>query len=124
MALDLADVYYHLGDYFRSADYYLRVHQEQYGKTKDKKVLLDNVILALQKKADYSYYEQLRMRGLLIKAVDEYAKVDPKSKNDPKLNFAALKAEFEQGFFRKCSISALSLCVNSKQALRQSMRGT
>lgn len=102
MAINLADVFYLLGDYLRSGEFYLRLYFNEFGKTKDSRVLLDNAIISLQKKTsgrEYTFYENVRMRGYLIKAIETYFQYDGRKKNDPKLSLALLKAEYEQGFF-------------------------
>ena len=99
LATNLADVYFLLGDYMRAGDYYLRVYAGTYGVSPDRKLLIENAVFCLQKKADYDFYENVRMRGLLIKAIEFYMKFSPVYRNDAKLGFASLKAEYEQGFF-------------------------
>ncbi len=102
MAINLADVYYLIGDYLHSGEYYLRIYFGEYGRTKDSRVLLENAILSLQKKSpgkEFTFYENVRMRGYLIKAIETYFQYDARKKNDPKLTLALYKAEYEQGFF-------------------------
>ncbi len=96
---NLADVYYALGDYFRSGDYYLRVFSGEFGQPRDKKLLIENAILCFEKKSNYGFFENLRLRGLLIDAISRYMSFDKKKQSDSKLAFAKLKAEYDQGFF-------------------------
>ncbi len=101
MGNNLGDVYYLKGDYLRSGEYYLRSFQGEFGPVPQaqKKPLIENAILALQKKADYSFYENLRKRGLLIASVNALMAFEPAKKNDASLHLINLKAEYEQGFF-------------------------
>jgi hypothetical protein len=101
MGNNLGDVYYLKGDYLRSGEYYLRSFRGEFGPVpqNQRKPLIENAILALQKKADYSFYENLRKRGLLIASVKAFMAFEPAKKNDPGLQLIALKAEYEQGFF-------------------------
>lgn len=99
MATNLADVYFRQGNFLKSGEYYLRTFQGDFGKSNEQRALLENAVLTLQKKADYSFYENLRIHGLLIKAINSYRAYDPKMAKDPTLNLALLKAEYEQGFF-------------------------
>jgi len=99
MATNLADVYFALNDFPKSGDYYLRTFQGEFGKAADKKLLVENAILCFQKKGEYSFYDNLRLRGLLIKAIESYLAFDKKMKTDPALNFLLVKSQYEQGFF-------------------------
>jgi tetratricopeptide (TPR) repeat protein len=98
LAIDLADVYYLLGDYLDSGDLYLRIYQGEFGKSPNKKALIENAILALQKDKSEIFYEKVRSKGLLIKAVSTYQASSKALKNDPKLELLRLKTEYEQGF--------------------------
>lgn len=101
MGANLGDVYFLLGEYPRSGEYYLRTFQGEFGKVPpaQKQPLIENAILSLQKKKkEYSFYEVLRNRGMLIKAVKSYMAFDPKKKNDPGTVFLLIKSEYEQGF--------------------------
>jgi len=55
------------------------------------------------KPAEYAYYEQLRAKGMMVKAISSYMALDPKKKADPALNFALAKIYFEQGYYDKAS---------------------
>jgi tetratricopeptide (TPR) repeat protein len=99
IAVNLADVYYNQRNFFQSGSYYLRVYSGEFGPPTQKVDLLQNAILSLQKPADYAYYEQLRAKGMMVKAVSSYMKLDPKKREDPALNFALSKSIFEQGYY-------------------------
>lgn len=98
LATDLADVYYLLGKYLESGDLYIRIFQGEFGKSTVKNALIENAILSLQKDKSEVFYEKVRSKGLLIKAVTVYQASSAKLKNDPKLTLLKLKTEFEQGF--------------------------
>jgi hypothetical protein len=110
MATNLGDVYFSLEAFPESGDYYLRTFLGEFGPvpTEEKKLLVENSILCLQKKGNYSFYENLRMRGLLIKAVESYIAFDKRLKKDPALNFLLVKSAYEQGFFPE----VLNRCFN------------
>ena len=100
MATNLADVYYLLKDNLDSGEYYLRTFQGEFGTATERKALIENAILCLQKDADsLSFYDRLRMKGLLIKSLGSYMAFDPRQKNDPKTNFSLAKANYDQSFF-------------------------
>jgi tetratricopeptide (TPR) repeat protein len=98
IASDLADVYYLQGDYYESGDYYLKIFLGNYGKSPERKAIIENAILALQKDNSQTFYEKVRAKGLLIKAIKSYQALNPALKNDPKLGLLLLKTEYEQGF--------------------------
>ncbi len=99
IATNLADVYFNQGNYLESASYYLRVFSGEFGPPPQKEILIQNAILALQKPSDYGFYEQLRSKGLLVKAIRAYQAFKPKKKNDPDLVFTLAKTYYEQGFY-------------------------
>jgi tetratricopeptide (TPR) repeat protein len=99
VATNLADVYYNQRNFFQSGSYYLRIFSGEFGEPKQKVDLIQNAILSLQKPADYTYYEQVRAKGMMVKAISSYMRLDPKKKNDPALNFALCKSYFEQGYY-------------------------
>lgn len=101
IASNLADVHYALQDFMRSGDYYLRTFLGEFGAVADgsKPLLIENAILCLQKPGKYSFYENMRLRGLLIKALSSYIAFDKNAKSDPKIHFQLIKTEYEQGFF-------------------------
>jgi tetratricopeptide (TPR) repeat protein len=99
IATNLADVYYNQRNFFQSGTYYLRIFSNEFGQPKQKVELIQNAILSLQKPADYTYFEQVRAKGMMVKAISSYMKLDPKKKDDPALNFALCKAYFEQGYY-------------------------
>ncbi len=100
VAIDFADVYYNERDYFDSASYYLRVYDGEFGRPISRATLLQNAILALQKPADYSFYRQLRTKGLLIYAIQQYMRLDPRQRQSDQLNFTLAKAVYDQGYYR------------------------
>jgi tetratricopeptide (TPR) repeat protein len=99
MATDLADVYFAEGNFLKSGEYYLRNFDGEFGPVKDRRALIENAILCLQKKGKYSFYDTLRMRGLLIASIQSYIDSDKKKKSDPALNFLLAKSRYDQGFF-------------------------
>ena len=101
IAVNLGDVYYNQRNFFQSGSYYLRAFSGEFGTPNDKTDLVQNAILSLQKPADYAFYEQLRAKGLLVKAITSYIALDPKKKNDPALTFALAKAYYEQGYYNR-----------------------
>jgi hypothetical protein len=98
IASDLADVYYLQGNFYESGDYYLRIFLGEFGKSNERKAIIENSILALQKDNSTTFYEKVRAKGLLIKAIKSYQAMIPSLKNDPKLSLLLLKTEYEQGF--------------------------
>jgi TolA-binding protein len=101
IATDLADVYFFQQNYLHSGDLYLRIYQGEFGPSKEKEALLQNAILCLQKKGPSDFYEIIRTRGLLLRAINTYMQFNPKKKNDPQLNFALVKGIYEQGLYNK-----------------------
>jgi TolA-binding protein len=99
IATNLADVYFNESNYLVSGSYYLRVYSGEFGPPTEKVALIQNAILSLQKPSEYAFYEQLRAKGLLVKAILTYQAFDPKKKEDPELNFALAKTYYEQGFY-------------------------
>ncbi len=101
IAINLGDVYYLQNQFLKSGSYYLRTFEGDWGPPTAKGELIRNAILALQKKSDYSFYEQLRVKGLLVKSIRAYMAYDKKKARDPQLSFALAKTTFEQGFYDK-----------------------
>ena len=101
IATDLADTYFLLKDYLNSGDYYLRTFQGKFGapNASEKKALIENAILCLQKEATGDFYERVRIKGLLIKSVQTYMAFNPALRNDPKTELLLIKARYEQAFF-------------------------
>lgn len=99
MAMNYADVLFLQENFIKSGDYYLRTYLGEYGKPSEQSKLLQNAVFCLQKKTDAPFYEQVRARGLLMKAIQSTIQFDPKQKNKASLNFLYLKARFEQGFY-------------------------
>ncbi len=99
IAINLADVFFAEKDYLHSGEYYLRTFSGEFGKTKFKKKLIRNALLSLQKPSEYSFYDQVRAKGLLIRTIEEYQKFDPRKKRDSRLNFVKVRTEYEQGFY-------------------------
>lgn len=99
MAMNYADVLFLQENYIQSGDYYLRTYLGEFGKPTEQSKLLQNAVFCLQKKTDAPFYEQVRARGLLMKAIQSTIQFDPKLKNKASLNFLYLKARFEQGFY-------------------------
>jgi hypothetical protein len=103
IATNLADVFFNKSNYLESGSYYLRIFSGEFGAAQatTKPVLLQNAILALQKPAEYAFYEQLRVKGLLVKSIKTYQGFDPKKKADSSLNFTLIKTIYEQGFYEE-----------------------
>lgn len=99
IAVDLGDVYYHQEKFLKSGDYYLRTFLGDFGPASDKKELVRNAILAFQKKREYTFYEQIRVKGLLVKAIKLYMEFDKSKRNDPQLKFTLAKTIYEQGLY-------------------------
>ncbi len=99
IAMNMGDVYYNMKDYLHSGDYYLRTYLGEFGRPSDKRNLIENALLCFQQTSDFSFYELLRIKGLLIKSLNIYMSMDTKLKNDPKLNFILAKSVYEQGFY-------------------------
>lgn len=99
MAMNLADTYFLSQDYMLCGDLYLRVYQGEFG-TADKKLKMDLIkdsIICLEKDKDYSFYELLRTKGLLIQALQQHMKIDPKMAKSSRVNFIVAKSRYEQG---------------------------
>jgi len=101
VAINLGDVFYLQRQYLKSGTYYFRTFLGDFGPPSNRPELIRNAILAFQKKAEYSFYEQLRVKGMLVKAVKTYMKFDSRKANDPELHFALAKTMYEQGFYNK-----------------------
>lgn len=100
MATNLADVYFALGDFYESGGYYLRVFDGEFGPSKTQsKALIENAIFCLQKPDERGYYENIRRRGLLIRAIESYSTRYPEYRNKPDLQFTSIKAQYEQSLF-------------------------
>jgi tetratricopeptide (TPR) repeat protein len=99
IATNLADVYFNQHNYLESGSYYLRTFAGEFGNATQKEALIQNAILALQKPAEYEFYEQLRAKGLLVKAIRTYQAFDKKKNNDPALVFSLAKTYYEQGYY-------------------------
>lgn len=100
IAINLGDVYYNQRNFFQSGSYYLRTFTGEFGPATGKVELIQNAILALQKPAEYQFYEQVRAKGLLVKSINSYMAIDPKKKNDAALSFALAKAYYDQGYYK------------------------
>ncbi|MBC7385292.1 MAG: hypothetical protein H7301_03895 [Cryobacterium sp.] len=100
MATNLADSEFMLRRFMESGDYYLRTFSGEFGPIKsDSRALIENAIFCLQKEEDRGYYENIRRRGLLIKAIASNVARFPEKRNQPKLLFTSLKAQYEQSLF-------------------------
>jgi len=99
MASNLSDVYFAQKDWVRSGEYYLRTYAGEFGApaTGDREHLIDNAVLCLQKDSGNSFYETVRRRGLMIKALDLYIASSEKHRQDPALAFLRAKTRYEQG---------------------------
>ena len=84
IATNLADVDFNRGDYLNSASYYLRIFEGEFGPPAQKEILIQNAILALQKPSEYSFYEQLRSKGLLVRSIRSYQAFNPRKKPTPR----------------------------------------
>ncbi len=99
IATNLADLYYMNKNYILAAEYYLRTFDGEFGKPKKPLVLLNNAIISAEKNEKYSFYDQLRARGLLIRAVKTMLAQSIKARKNPRYHFILAKAKFEQGFY-------------------------
>jgi hypothetical protein len=102
IAINLADVYYRLEMYPESGDYYLRIINNEFGKTdKTNKELIESAINSLQKDKTYTFYENTWRKGLLLTAVKTYMKLDKSKQKDDELNFILAKTKFEQAMYKE-----------------------
>lgn len=101
IAINLGDVYYLQNQFLQSGTYYFRTFEGDFGPPSNKPELIRNAILAFQKKAEYTFYEQLRVKGMLVQSIQKYMAFDKGKANDPSLNFALAKVMYEQGFYEK-----------------------
>ncbi len=99
LALNLADIFFSKGKFLESSDLYMRASSGEFGPVDNRKELLDSAIATAQKTGEFSYYEQLRIRGILIRAIKTQMEMSPKLAKDARLNFLLLKTRYEQGFF-------------------------
>lgn len=101
MATNLADVYFTQKNWISSGEYYFRIYLGEFGTPQKmiKRKLIENALLCFQKNGDYSFYELVRIKGLLINALTSYMELIPQYKKNPKLNFILAKTRYEQGFY-------------------------
>lgn len=100
IATNLADVYYLDKDYIHAAEYYLRVFSGEFGVAQEKRQdILKNAIASAEQKKEYSFFEQIRARGLLIRGLSAYLASSPQIKKDDRVNFLLVKARYEQGLY-------------------------
>ncbi|MBF0443101.1 MAG: hypothetical protein HQK54_14430, partial [Oligoflexales bacterium] len=99
MALNLADVEYRRKNYLKSGDMYLRIFEGEFGPPQNRREVIENAIMILQKEAEYDFYETLRARGLLISSVRSYMEFDKKQQGNADLNFILAKAQYDQGAY-------------------------
>jgi cellulose synthase operon protein C len=101
MASNLSDVLFAQKDWIRSGEYYLRTYAGEFGApaSGDREHLIGNAVLCLQKDAGNSFYETVRRRGLMIRALDYYIASSEQRKKDPALAFLRAKTRYEQGIF-------------------------
>ncbi len=124
IATDLADVYYYQKSYLRSGDLYLRIFSGEFGPAKKKEDLLQNAILCLQKKGPSDFYEIVRGRGLLLRAINTYMQFNPKKKNDPQLNFALAKGIYEQGLYQRALNDLLNFVARFPSSTKEAEAAT
>lgn len=120
MAMNLADVYFRAGRYLEASDLYLRASLDEFGKPPDKEEIIKSAIVSAQKESDYSFYEQLRVRGILVKSIYSYLDISPKMAKDPQLVFLLLKTRYEQGYYKDTLprlLSFIKYFPNSRQAI-------
>ena len=123
MAANLADVYFAQKDWVRSGEYYLRTYTGEFGKPESGQQgqLIENALLCLQKDAGDSFYDTVRRRGLLIRALDSYIVSNEARRRDPSLAFIRAKTRYEQGLFPQSLNELLVVAKNfpaSKQAVQ------
>lgn len=97
IATNLGDVYHSQARYVESADWYLRAFLGEFGKPPETRPLIESAIASAQKEGDYSFYEQLRIRGVLLKALSAYMSHFPDMKKDARINFLYHRTRYEQG---------------------------
>ncbi|MGZ3796659.1 MAG: tetratricopeptide repeat protein, partial [Pseudobdellovibrionaceae bacterium] len=119
IATNLADVYYYQKDYLKSGDYYLRISDGEFGPPGNKEPLLQNAILCFQKPAPNDFYEITRNRGLLVRSIQSYQKLDTKKKNDPKLNFILVKSTYEQGLYNQALPALIDFVARNPKATNE-----
>lgn len=101
MAANLGDVHFLEKSYPKCGEVLLRLSEGEYGKApQDIRVrAIQDSLHCLQQKDDYPFYEQIRVRGLQIRAATAYMAIDKRKAADPAIHLLQLKAEYEQGFF-------------------------
>ncbi len=114
MAINLADVAFLQADYLTAGDIYLRIYQGEFGPAEPRKVLIENAVLALSKKHEYGFYDNVRVHGLLINAIGQYRAFDPAVARNPAISLLLLKTEYEQGFFPETLQNLYNFCANNR----------
>ncbi|MBK7963311.1 MAG: hypothetical protein IPK04_20255 [Bdellovibrionales bacterium] len=119
IAIDLADVYYQQKKYLEAGDYYLRTYLGEFGKATSAETLLQNGIHCFLTKATYDYYEQIRIKGLLLKAIGAYMAFKPEKKRDPQMNFVVAKTTYEQGLYDRALADLLRIMKEFPAATKE-----
>lgn len=119
IAIDLADVFYQQKKYLEAGDYYLRTYLGDFGKATTAETLLQNGIHCFLTKATYDYYEQIRIKGLLLKAIAAYMAFKPAKKKDPQMNFVVAKTTYEQGLYDRALLDLLRIMKEFPAATKE-----
>jgi tetratricopeptide (TPR) repeat protein len=92
---NLGDLYLERKEFLECGNYYLETVSGTYGPIKNKKEIIRNAFGCLDQKDESPYFEQVRKRGLLIRAYGSYRSIDPEGAKDPLLQFAFARATYE-----------------------------
>jgi hypothetical protein len=98
MAMNLADVHYLQGRFFESGETYLDIFEGRYGKAPNRRALIENAILSLQKDKSETFYQRVRAKGILLRAILSFQQMEPAKRQDTDLEFLRLKIQYEQDF--------------------------
>jgi tetratricopeptide (TPR) repeat protein len=101
IAANLAELNLSQKNYLECGNYYLEAASGTYGAATNANLLVKNAIACLDKPDESPYFEQIRKRGLLVRAITTYQSLDPKMAADPLLRFALARAIFESGNIEK-----------------------
>ena len=125
MAANLADVYFLKSDWVLSGEYYLRAFDGEFGRPEaaQKTQLIENALLCLQKNSSDSFYETVRRRGLLIRALDTYIAASDARKSNASLAMLRAKTRYEQGVFPQSLEELFSVASRFPATLQAAQAG-
>jgi tetratricopeptide (TPR) repeat protein len=107
MKYNLADTYFRSKNFTKCADTYIELYQ------KIKKTdFLEKAVYCLSQDFVADFYHSKRSKGLMIYALTELIKNDPKRAKDIKTKFLLLKAKFDQGLVEE-AIPAFEKFIHS-----------